>query len=353
MNKIRLCFLILGGMALLTPANPGQPTPVAKEEGLLGKILAVAPPPSAIRLKSSFSFPKNAEAPGDEYFWDPYDLASDEQGDLYISDRSNTVFKYSPEGTLLAKIGRSGQGPGDLGMPFDILISAGQLVVKESANQRVQFFDVSGISRGSIKLYKTYCSFGLDNRGRIYGIPLFFRPDPAQSLVDVISSEGRLERGFGRMLDFPNDFQQLNLSYIFINEDKEAIVVFAYMPIMRRYALDGRLLAECPLQSEMFELKRRNNLSLYARRPDERVAYIRVAHGASLDNGRLYLTDFVPPRLWINEIDLSGKVCKTYWANAGEHFSPVAVVPRMKDDHPSFYVLTLTPDPRVFCFDKE
>jgi hypothetical protein len=52
-------------------------------------------------------------------------ICEDDKGDFYVLDqREQTVFKFSPDGRLLLKFGRKGQGPGDFQSPGQIVFTA-------------------------------------------------------------------------------------------------------------------------------------------------------------------------------------------------------------------------------------
>ena len=326
---------------------------IGRDENTLERMLKVSPPESAILLKRQLFFPNDTVENDDHIFWEPYDLAADNLGNLFVADRSDAIFKFSSEGIFLNKFGRTGQGPGDLSMPLGIRVLNDTIAVKESGNWRVQRFDLSGRPLGSTRVFKTYCSFDVDSQGRIFGVPLLFAATEHTPLVEVLTAEGQTERAFGRLLDFPHDYQQLNMANLFLAGSKEVIVVFDYFPIIRRYTEAGELAAEYNMSSDLYDMKSRYNRNLYSKRPDERVAYIQVVHGAAMSRGRLYLTDFVPPRLWIYEVDLYGKIINTYWAIVGDHYSPAAIVPHFDDNTVAFYILTKTPEPRVEMFVPE
>jgi DNA-binding beta-propeller fold protein YncE len=77
----------------------------------------------------------------------PTDVAFAPNGDIYVSDGygSARVVKYSAEGEYLLQWGRRGTGPGEFGLPHNLVIDAqGRVYVTDRDNQRIQVFDSEG-----------------------------------------------------------------------------------------------------------------------------------------------------------------------------------------------------------------
>ena len=110
----------------------------------------------------------------------PQYLDVDAQGNIFVLDWGDVDFKvFAPDGRLLRKFGKKGQGPGDFDTPawFDLgadgrifLLSGrqNQLVILDGDGKYVSSFRVDG-----------YCSdVRVDGRGRVYYMQMMVLPEP-------------------------------------------------------------------------------------------------------------------------------------------------------------------------------
>jgi DNA-binding beta-propeller fold protein YncE len=77
----------------------------------------------------------------------PTDIAFAPNGDLYVTDGYGgaRVVKFSRDGKYLLEWGRRGTGPGEFGLPHNVVVDAqGQVYVTDRDNQRIQIFDANG-----------------------------------------------------------------------------------------------------------------------------------------------------------------------------------------------------------------
>ena len=77
----------------------------------------------------------------------PTDVAFASNGDLYVTDGYGgaRVVKFSRDGKYLLEWGKRGTGPGEFGLPHNVVVDAqGQVYVTDRDNQRIQVFDASG-----------------------------------------------------------------------------------------------------------------------------------------------------------------------------------------------------------------
>jgi tripartite motif-containing protein 71 len=86
--------------------------------------------------------------PGDGpgQFKEPQDVATDSQGNFYVSDFSgHRVQKFDSRGTPLASIGKEGKDDGDFEQPSGLFVDAqGNIYVCDTFNHRIQKFDAQG-----------------------------------------------------------------------------------------------------------------------------------------------------------------------------------------------------------------
>ena len=84
---------------------------------------------------------------GNDTFNLPTDVAFAPNGDIYVSDGYGNprVVKYTRDGKYLLQWGRRGTGPGEFGLPHNLVVDAeGKVYVTDRDNQRIQIFDSSG-----------------------------------------------------------------------------------------------------------------------------------------------------------------------------------------------------------------
>ncbi len=73
---------------------------------------------------------------------EPLGLAVDSDGFLYVANWNNPrIQKLNPDGALVAEIGESGTGPGQLVYPGGVCVGkSGRIYVTDTGNHRVQIF---------------------------------------------------------------------------------------------------------------------------------------------------------------------------------------------------------------------
>ena len=73
----------------------------------------------------------------------PTDVAFAPNGDLYVSDGygSARVVKFSHDGKYLSEWGTRGKGPGQFGLPHNLVVDAQGRYVADRDNQRIEVFD--------------------------------------------------------------------------------------------------------------------------------------------------------------------------------------------------------------------
>ena len=77
----------------------------------------------------------------------PTDVGFAPNGDIYVSDGygSARVVKYTADGEYLLQWGKRGTGPGEFGLPHNLVVDAqGRVYVTDRDNQRIQVFDSKG-----------------------------------------------------------------------------------------------------------------------------------------------------------------------------------------------------------------
>jgi hypothetical protein len=99
------------------------------------------------------AFPNEDSKIENDYLVHPFDLKLHDQL-YYVCDAEECCIKvFSAKGEFIRKIGRKGQGPGELGttFKFDVAGEDGLIYCADSGNSRVGIFDLAGNYRGVIK----------------------------------------------------------------------------------------------------------------------------------------------------------------------------------------------------------
>lgn len=319
---------------------------------LLDRLLKIQPPQGAIELEIIHSFPTKEQEESGHYLWGPDAIQMDSFRNIYITDyKANSVLKYDLSGNFIMNFGQIGQGPGDLSMPMMMKIINDTIIINEARNRRLQFFNLEGKSQKTIPLFKSYYSFDIAKDGYFYGQPLFYDHTKEKLLIEVLSPEGKRIRSFGVPLKFKWDSYILNESFLFINKKDEILQVFARFPIIRKYSRQGQLIAEHRLEGEIFNEKEKYNRKIHSYRPGGRAAYTRVFKCGEIMDNSLFLVDFIPPRLWIREVDDNGKIVKTYWAYVSEEvFVAKAIMPVKDKNQIKFFIPNSVGDAKIYIF---
>jgi hypothetical protein len=113
------------------------------------------------------------EGPEEYTFGTVVSMAVDSGGTMYVLDQQAlTVRVYDAAGRHVRDIGRSGSGPGELKQPHSLdFMPDGRLAVRDFGNARINFYDASGESAGTLTIpggFFTSTPMQVDTLGRIY-----------------------------------------------------------------------------------------------------------------------------------------------------------------------------------------
>jgi DNA-binding beta-propeller fold protein YncE len=101
----------------------------------------------------------------------PTDVGFGPNGDVYVSDGYGgaRVVKFSRDGRFLLEWGRRGTGPGEFGLPHNLVVdSQGRVYVTDRDNERVQVFDAAGTFLAEWKDIGGVSALAVTTDGRIW-----------------------------------------------------------------------------------------------------------------------------------------------------------------------------------------
>jgi len=194
------------------------------------------------------------------------DIATDSKNNIYLLDsKEKMVYLFNDEGIFLKKIGRPGQGPGELSKPTSIYIDSKDIIyIFDKGNIRVEIFDSEADYIRSIKS-NDFPSAGrtqiiVDRKGEFYISGYYKGKD---TVLCKFSSIGKLIKSFplpvieykGRDFD---DFQKTMIMFSLNGgsmcfDEKERIFFSYFWPYsIKLLTKEG---------NELFQFSRENNLN--------------------------------------------------------------------------------------------
>lgn len=114
---------------------------------------------------------------GDGQFKDPWRVAIDNSGNVYVADATNyRIQKFTPAGIFITKWGLEGTGNGQFDLPRGITVdNGGNVYVSDRNNNRIQKFDANGAFLSAFGNYGTAngqfnhpAGIALDTSGNLY-----------------------------------------------------------------------------------------------------------------------------------------------------------------------------------------
>ncbi len=124
-----------------------------------------------------------AEGPEEYMFSRLRSIAVDKEGNIYAADDKEVIIKeFDKNGKFLRKISREGQGPGEIGRPARIQITAdNELLVADGRNRKILFFSPEGEHLRSKSLKTIYpLDFYADSMHNYFVLNPFFTPSGTQ-----------------------------------------------------------------------------------------------------------------------------------------------------------------------------
>lgn len=228
-HQVVLLFIMVGflGFCSTGPAEPEYPVVIETIDGVKSITNPEYPRDGRFNLILTEEFTVG-EGIGDEpgVLNQPRELKADQNGSLFVLDLGDTNIKvYDTEGRFSHTIGRSGQGPGELGrfISFDIS-PEGRVFVMDGMNRRVNQYEKNGnfISDFSIEGFHDKIAVGSGEH--------IYLSKPVTTPEEVIGKEQILEQKVtiykydleGNVLSTYGEYRGQTTSYTRIDENRSS-----------------------------------------------------------------------------------------------------------------------------------
>jgi hypothetical protein len=336
---IALCALIVRPWALGQDRDQQE-----KYQAQWKKALAEYPPSSGSKeLEFVRSFMKPGDDSDGNYLWDPRQLMVDKDGSVFVIDAKwKCLFKISPEGRIVKKAGRHGQGPGEFQNPISCCMNEKNLFISDTGKRDIQIFDKDLKYLNTIKVFKSYFRIAMSKTGYIVAEP--FRMTIDMPLIDILDETGKLVSSFGEGLyGTEKRWTVPNFVHIALDDNDNLFLAYENFPTVMKYDVEGKLGARYELDNRlMLEAKKRNIASIAD--PDSRIYWPAISGMRASGKGFLLIQDW--PRTAITEFDSSGKQITAYWTARSYDYHVWDFA--KKED--TFYLLITNPNPNVEIF---
>lgn len=125
-------------------------------------------------------------------FYDPRNIAVDEQGNVFILERGNCrIQKFDKNGKYLQTIGKKGQGPGELERPYSLFLDQNNNIYV-SDRRKIHFFNHTGEFVKTVPLSDQVNDFWVSPEGNIFGLITTRVERERTKLVVKMNSEGKI-----------------------------------------------------------------------------------------------------------------------------------------------------------------
>ena len=159
------------------PVAPVYPVKIETIEGVRTVLNPAFPRDGVLRFTIQDDLTIGGESGGTESVLNrPQSLDVDAEGNIYVLDWGDVEFKvFAPDGRLLRKFGKKGQGPGEFDIPaFFVLGADGRIFLLSGRQYQLIILDGSGKYLSSFRLEGFCDSLGVDKHDRIYYSQMIF-----------------------------------------------------------------------------------------------------------------------------------------------------------------------------------
>lgn len=134
------------------------------------------------------------DAPEWAQFTGPDDMAFDGSGNLYVVDsEAGHIVKIGPDGELLMTIGRPGEGPGEFGTLYDVIVwRDGTMAANDGGRDLLHLFDADGSLERTVRWSAATGSVAFD-----LGAQRTIRPGPRPGVIYAQGVDTGVEQMFG------------------------------------------------------------------------------------------------------------------------------------------------------------
>lgn len=214
-------------------------------------------------LVLKMAFPDPNSMIDDDYLVYPYDLEIFE-GFYIVCDVKDSCLKvFSESGKFIRKIGRSGQGPGEINTVFQITIDSqnGILFCNDQGNGRISSFDINGEFKGMIKTL-----IPPRNIEYIDGILHTSEYNSGKkTLFSMYESAGTLVKAYGEIFDdtIPdNQFTNNLYSRVNLDSDKNHFyALYSFIPYIEIYSHQGEFIRRISIDVEEINESYKKNIN--------------------------------------------------------------------------------------------
>jgi hypothetical protein len=310
-GELPLLLILITGSALAL--NGGRLWQASEEKKAVGKwykeLIALYPKDLNYRkLTLQSYFPLEADEEKEVFLRQARYMACDSESNIFVSDSQEcTIWKFDVKGKFIKKMGRRGQGPGELLAPEEIMICSNSIVVHDRNNRRVHYFDLEGKFLKSFITPEWYLALDMTGDERFYGARLRIKPD--DPLIDVLNNRGDILFSFGKGKEYSD--RHLDQIDIAILDGGRIAVAFKLLPIIQIYSSEGRLIKEMELNYPI--LKKYKEWNLDVKKPaSKHQGYVSIFWRIrKTKHGFAVLRSW--PRMDIFEFDREGNPLNAFW----------------------------------------
>lgn len=179
MKKAAAILSVLSVLAILWSCRAGEkraasdhyPVKIETVEGVRTVMNPAFPKEGIIRCALRDELTVGAEGgEAGSVFNRPQSLDVDAQGIIYVLDWGDVDFKvFDPDGRLVRKFGKEGQGPGEFGIPaFFVIAADGRIFLLSGRTNQIIILGGDGAYRSSFRLDGFSGGLAVDRKNRVY-----------------------------------------------------------------------------------------------------------------------------------------------------------------------------------------